>query len=169
MAVRPIVAWPDPVLSTPASPVIGVSDVADLAQDMLDTMYGAPGRGLAAPQVGVLQRVFVMDTTWKDGTRAPLICINPEIKDRSDRHVSGPEGCLSIPGVSLTVERSEWVDLEWSDLQGVRHCRRFDGFDAICIQHEYDHLDGIVTFDRVSAVARAEAEKTYNSYVETPR
>ncbi|APG45766.1 peptide deformylase [Phaeobacter porticola] len=169
MTVLPIVTWPDPVLSARADPVASIADVADLAQDMLDTMYAAPGRGLAAPQVGVLRRVFVMDTMWKDGARDPLVCINPEILALSDTLVTGPEGCLSIPGVSLEVARPDWVELGWRDLDGTRHQRRFDGFAAVCIQHEYDHLEGRVTFDQVLPEIRAKAEAAYQFDTEIPR
>ncbi|AHD08022.1 peptide deformylase [Phaeobacter gallaeciensis] len=169
MTVLPIRAWPDPVLSMRASPVDATEDVAELARDMLDTMYAAPGRGLAAPQVGVLARLFVMDTTWKEGARDPLVCINPDIVALSEEMATMSEGCLSIEGVSLDVTRPAWVDLAWSDLEGVRHQRRFEGFAAACVQHEYDHLEGCVTFDRVSPTARAAAVATYETYLETTR
>ncbi|WP_293576887.1 peptide deformylase [Phaeobacter sp.] len=169
MAVLQIVAWPDPVLSAVAEPATDVSEIADLAADMLETMYSAPGRGLAAPQVGHSLRLFVMDTTWKDEERTPMVFINPEILDRSSMMTVGPEGCLSIKGVSLDVERSDWVDVAWTTLQGERRTQRFDGFDAICIQHENDHLDGLVTFDRVSAAVRKEVEAAYHLLLETTK
>ncbi|MFV1491464.1 peptide deformylase [Phaeobacter sp. JH18-32] len=169
MTVLQIRAWPDPVLSSPATPVTDPSEVADLVRDMLDTMYAAPGRGLAAPQVGVLARVFVMDTTWKEGMRDPLVCLNPEIIALSVEMATRTEGCLSIRGLSLDVTRPAWVDLGWTDMEGVRHQRRFDGFAAACVQHEYDHLDGRVTFDRVDPEARAAALATYETNLETPR
>ncbi|AUQ65109.1 peptide deformylase [Phaeobacter inhibens] len=169
MAVLPIRAWPDPVLSTPAKPIATPGNVETLARDMLETMYAAPGRGLAAPQVGVLIRLFVMDTTWKEGTRDPLVCVNPDIVALSAETATMSEGCLSIKGVNLEVTRPARVDLAWSDLQGVRHQRRFEGFAAACVQHEYDHLEGRVTFDRVSPAARAAAVATYETYLETTR
>ncbi|MFS4581275.1 peptide deformylase [Phaeobacter sp. C3_T13_0] len=167
MAVLQIIAWPDPVLGKVTSPVVAISDVADLAHDMLDTMYAAPGRGLAAPQVGILLRLFVMDTTWKDGVRDPLVCVNPEVIAQSDEMATNAEGCLSIKGVSLDVTRPAWVELSWTDLQGIRNQRRFDGFAAACVQHEYDHLEGRLTFDLVTPTARASAEATYHAYQET--
>ena len=161
MSLLPILLWPDPRLSKVCAPVSG--DVSDLAADMLETMYAAPGRGLAAPQIGVLQRLFVMDVGWKDGDRDPRVYINPEIVARSETVVTGPEGCLSIPGVTADVTRSEWIILRWTDETGAVREERLDGFAAICAQHEYDHLDGIVTFDRVSSEARRALEADYAS------
>jgi len=163
MAVLDILKWPDPVLAQPCQPVADPAFMKRLAQDMLDTMYAAPGRGLAGPQVGQLLRIFVMDTTWKDGVRNPVACINPEIRDRSARFVDGMEACLSIPGVDMTVPRAEWIDLAWTDADGGDHVERLTGFDAVCAQHEYDHLDGIVIFDRIPRAARAAAEQAYNA------
>ena len=156
MAVLPILRWPDLRLSTVCAPV--TADVRALAADMLDTMYDAPGRGLAAPQVGVLQRLFVMDTTWKEGLRAPRVFVNPEIKWMSDRRATGPEGCLSLVGATTHVSRATEIRLGWTDLDGVRHEETLTGFAAICAQHEYDHLDGILTLDRLSPEDRAIAE-----------
>jgi peptide deformylase len=163
MQVLPIVTWPDPRLSTPCSPVAApeAEQTGRLAADMLNTMYHAQGRGLAAPQVGVLQRLFVMDVTWKEGTRRPCVCINPEIVARSATTAPGPEGCLSIPGVTVDVPRADWVELAFTGLDGQRRTERLTGFAAICAQHELDHLDGIVTFDRLSPEARAAAESSY--------
>lgn len=162
MAVLPILTWPDARLSQlcpPAAP--GDDGLRQLAADMLDTMYAAPGRGLAAPQVGVLTRLFVMDVTWKEGIMAPLVCLNPQILWRSDTLLAGPEGCLSIPGLSLEIVRAAEIDLAWTDLEGTPQHRRMTGFEAICAQHELDHLDGIVTFDRLTADARLDATGRY--------
>jgi peptide deformylase len=128
---------------------------------MLETMYAAPGRGLAGPQVGVLSRIFVMDVAWKDGAPEPMVFLDPEIVWRSPETRTGTEGCLSIPGVTAEVERATEIGVTWRDLDGVPHTRRFDAFAAICIQHETDHLDGLVTFDRVSPEARAGLEAAY--------
>jgi peptide deformylase len=128
---------------------------------MLETMYAAPGRGLAGPQVGVLRRIFVMDVAWKDGAPDPMVFLDPEIVWRSDETRTGTEGCLSIPGVTAEVERAAEIEVTWRDLDGAGHARRFDGFAAICIQHETDHLDGLVTFDRVAPEARAALEAAY--------
>ena len=155
MAVLPILRWPDPRLSQVCAPVDG--DVSGLAADMLDTMYDAPGRGLAAPQVGVRTRLFVMDTGWRSGAPAPLVCLNPEILWRSDTLSEGAEGCLSIPGPATPVTRATQIRLGWTGLDGVRHDALLDGFAAVCAQHEYDHLDGILTLDHLSPQARAAA------------
>ncbi len=155
MTVRPIVIWPDPRLSQICAPITEITaEVHELATDMLETMYAAPGRGLAAPQVGVLQRMFVMDCTWKEGTRAPVICINPTLTEISDTQAIATEGCLSIPGITAEVRRPAEVTLTWLDLEGRENTERFDGFAAVCVQHELDHLDGRVTFDRLPKAAR---------------
>lgn len=161
MAVLAIRRWPDPVLSQVCAPVAAPADVAGLAQDMLETMYAAFGRGLAAPQVGVSLRLFVMDLTWKEGTRAPQVIVNPEILWRSDDLAKGPEGCLSIPGITTVVERAQTVRMRWAGLDGMVTEATLTGFAAICAQHEYDHLNGIVTLDRLDADARAKAEAEY--------
>jgi peptide deformylase len=162
VSVLPIVLWPDPRLSTSCAPA-GPPDVAlrRLASDMLETMYAAPGRGLAGPQVGAMKRIFVMDTGWKEGERDPMVFLDPEITWRSPDTRMGAEGCLSIPGIAAEVTRSVGIEVGWRDLEGARHVRRFDGFAAICIQHEMDHLDGIVTLDRVAPEARAALEAAY--------
>ena len=153
----PILRWPDPRLSQVCAPAVPDDDLRTLAADMLETMYAAPGRGLAAPQVGRLVRMFVMDVDWKTGTPAPMVFVNPEIELLGER-VTGPEGCLSIPGPVTEVERAAQVRVRWTALDGTAHEAAFDGFAAICIQHEYDHLDGILTLDRLSPEARALAE-----------
>ena len=161
MSVRPIVAWPDARLSEVCTPVEDLSDIAELVRDMFDTMYDAPGRGLAAPQIGVMLRVFVMDPTWKEGDRTPFVCINPEILASSDVTASGTEACLSILGVSADVTRPTDVTLGYTDLDGVRHETRLSGLAATCAQHELDHLDGVVIFDRVTPEIRAQIEADY--------
>ena len=160
--IRDIVLWPDPVLSRVCDPVGEIDDDTHrLADDMLETMYAAPGRGLAAPQVGVPLRLFVMDTTWKDGERMPRVLINPRVLRYSDDRVTGPEGCLSIPGVTADVERAAEVTVRWTTLEGETREEVLTGFDAICAQHELDHLDGVVTLDRIRPEARAELEAVY--------
>lgn len=140
---------PDPVLRAICAPVVAFdASLATLAADMLETMYAAPGRGLAAPQVGVTQRVFVMDATWKDGTPSPQVFVNPEILQVSDRTVTQPEGCLSIPGDVTQVCRPDQVRLRWQDLDASWHEADFTGFEAACTQHELDHLDGILITDK---------------------
>ena len=161
MSVLPILRWPDTRLSERCDPIAPGPEASQLAQDMLDTMYDAPGRGLAAPQVGRLLRLFVMDVTWKEGEKTPMIFLNPEITWTSDDLHTGDEGCLSIPGVLASVTRPAEIELTWQDLEGSVQKRRFAGFAAACIQHETDHLNGIVTFDRISADTRASLEADY--------
>ena len=145
MSALPILRWPDPRLSTLCDPVADHHDLSDLVRDMFETMYDAYGRGLAAPQVGVMMRLFVMDCGWKDGDMTPMVCINPEIT-RAGGMVSGNEGCLSIPGV----------------MDGTAQEVELDGFEARCAQHELDHLDGLVTLDRLSPEARRVVEASYS-------
>jgi peptide deformylase len=162
VSVLPIVRWPDPRLSIPCASAGEVDEsLRRLAADMLETMYAAPGRGLAGPQVGVLRRIFVMDVTWKEGEPDPMVFLDPEIVWRSPQTRTAGEGCLSIPGIVAEVERAAEIEVVWRDLGGERHRRRFDGFAAVCIQHETDHVDGLVTFDRVPPEARAALEAAY--------
>ncbi|WP_158966146.1 peptide deformylase [Chachezhania sediminis] len=164
MPLLPILFWPDERLSQPCAEVADPTATADLVADMFETMYAAPGRGLAGPQVGRMLRLFVMDTTWKTSAGTPVACINPVIVAKSDQLVTGTEACLSIPGVDMLVPRSEWIDMEWMDVEGQRHVERLTGFDAICAQHEYDHLDGIVIFDRLPDEDRARKESAYEAH-----
>lgn len=155
---REIRRWPDAVLTQKAVPAVVDDATLTLAQDMLDTMYAAEGRGLAAPQVGVLTRVFVMDATWKIGAGTPEVFINPEIIWRSAELVPSSEGCLSIPGVLAEVSRAKEIILRWVMADNSVSAQKLVGFRAICAQHEMDHLDGIVTLDHLSPQERAKAE-----------
>jgi len=128
---------------------------------MLETMYDAPGRGLAAPQVGVMVRMFVMDAGWKEGKSDPLVCINPMFQEIGEDRVAGEEGCLSIPGITAMVNRPSTVQMQWTGITGARYVQSFEGFAAACVQHEMDHLDGVVTFDHLDAETRAEVEGQY--------
>ena len=149
MSVLEIVTWPDVRLTTVCDPVETRSPEIDrLIADMLETMYAAPGRGLAAPQVGRTERIFVFDAGWKTGTPTPVACINPQIPRLSDTRAIGEEGCLSIPGVPMNIRRATEVTLRWTDANGT-HERDFAGAEAVIVQHEYDHLDGVVIYDRV--------------------
>jgi peptide deformylase len=158
MTVLPILRWPDPRLSTPATHAPVDDSTLHLAEDMLDTMYEAQGRGLAGPQVGAMLRIFVMDANWKTGPRMPEIFLNPEILWRSDSTAPGPEGCLSIPGPVTEVTRHSEIILRWTTPDGAIAAQKLVGFRAICAQHEIDHLDGILTLDRLTPEARAKAE-----------
>lgn len=164
MSARAILTWPDPQLTVMCPPVAEITDdIRLLAADMLDTMYAAPGRGLAAPQIGVQLRLFVMDPTWKQGQPDPTICINPDILAHSDTVATAGEGCLSLPGVVVQVSRPTWVRMVWSDLDGIVHEEDLTGFRALCAQHELDHLDGLMTLDHVDAAQRADILAAYGA------
>jgi peptide deformylase len=155
MPTLPIVRYPDPVLRQVCLPVHHIDeDLRQLAADMLDTMYAAPGRGLAAPQIGIALRLFVMDPTWKDGIPAPRVCLNPEILAVSDDDATRDEGCLSIPGIPVRVTRPAEVTLRWTDLAGVVMEERLTGFAATVAQHELDHLNGRVILDLMDEPGR---------------
>ena len=160
MSVLPIVTWPDPRLSRRCDPV-GGEDLGPLIVDMFDTMYAANGRGLAAPQIGVMKRLFVMDCGWKEGERTPMVMIDPTIMAAERVEIESEEGCLSIPGLMVPVTRYVAVTVQWTDKNGDIHMGDFDGFEARCIQHEFDHLNGVVTLDRVDPAKRALLEKEY--------
>jgi peptide deformylase len=162
MAVLEILLWPDARLSALCASVDQVTDtIRKLAADMFDTMYAAPGRGLAGPQVGAMVRLFVMDATWKEGVKSPLVMINPEILSHSDERVEMDEVCLSIPGVEAPVTRPTRITIRWMDLDGATHVCEMDGAEARIAQHEFDHLNGRVHFDRLDAKARAHLEAAY--------
>ena len=161
MAVLPILRWPDPRLATLCAPATLGPALNALAADMLDTMYAAPGRGLAGPQVGALWRIFVMDVGWKDGQPTPEVIVNPAIVWSSPALAEGPEGCLSIPGITTRITRPSQITLRWTMLDGTAREDTLSSFAATCAQHEYDHLDGIVTFHRLSPEARAVAEAEF--------
>lgn len=164
MTVLPILTWPDPTLTEVCAPVEEITpEIETLARDMLDTMYHAQGRGLAAPQVGVTARVFVMDIGWKEGASDPLVCINPVLQEVSEDRATQTEACLSIPGVEAAVTRPAQVQMVWIGLNGARYVQSFGGFAAVCVQHELDHLDGVVTFDHLTPEAREALEMAYHA------
>lgn len=156
MALRPILMHPDPRLKKVATPVADVTDdIRVLAKDMLETMYDAPGIGLAAPQVGVLQRVLVMDCVKEeDAPPRPMVLINPEVTWASDELSTYEEGCLSIPEQYADVDRPAEVDVRWTALDGSDASERFDGLWATCVQHEIDHLDGKLFIDHLTSLKR---------------
>ena len=156
MSILPIRIYGDSVLRQVCALVEMDDDVRALAADMIETMYDAPGRGLAAPQVGQALRMFVMDARWKDsGDRAPLVVINPEIVERSDQLIENDEGCLSIPDIPVRIARPERIVMRWSDLGGAAHEAEMAGFEAVVAQHEYDHLDGVLNIDHLEEADRA--------------
>lgn len=163
MAVMKILHWPDPVLATMAGRIDPGADLRALVADMFDTMYAAPGRGLAGPQVGVLKRLFVMDCTWKEGEKSPRACLNPQITWRSEELVTREEGCLSIPGVLAEIARPAEVVMRWHDENWVEHEEKLSGFEATCAQHELDHLDGRVYLDYLSDGQRTDLLAAYEA------
>lgn len=155
MALRDILIVPHPALKTPAKPVGPVDKaVQGLMEDMLETMYAAPGIGLAAPQIGILQRIVVIDAAGKEERPEPLRMVNPEIVWASDEMHVLEEGCLSLPDQWGEVERHVSVRAAWTDEKGKRREREAEGLLAACIQHEIDHLDGILFVDHMSALKR---------------
>jgi peptide deformylase len=155
MAVLPIITAPDPRLKVKCEPVAEVDDeIARLMDDMLDTMYLAPGIGLAAPQIGVTKRILVVDVSPKDGPREPIRMANPEIIWSSEELAVYEEGCLSLPEQYADVERPERIKVRYLDEKGEQQEREADGILATCIQHEMDHLDGIIFVDHLSALKR---------------
>lgn len=152
--VREILIWPDPVLKQKARPVARVDDaVRTLVRDMFETMYAAKGVGLAAPQVGVLQRVIVLDTRPNQPESQPLAMINPELIALEGKAVYH-ESCLSIPGESEDVERAAVVTVRFLDPEGQEQTLVCEGLLAIAVQHETDHLNGTVYVDHVSSLKR---------------
>ncbi|MEQ9261254.1 MAG: peptide deformylase [Roseovarius sp.] len=153
---RPILIHPDPRLKKVCAPVSDISDeLRALADDMLETMYDAPGIGLAAPQVGVLDRVIVMDCVKEEGASPrPMVLVNPEVVARSDEMNVYEEGCLSIPEEFGEVKRPKVVDVAWMDLDGNARQETFDGLWATCVQHEIDHLNGKLFIDYLGPMKR---------------
>jgi peptide deformylase len=180
MAIREILEVPDPRLKQVSTPVESFDDsLKTLVADMFETMYDAPGIGLAAVQVGVPLRVLVIDLQPEDPDAEPELChahgdhahyhtptkreprvfINPEVFDPSDELRIYSEGCLSVPEIYAEVERPEQVRARWQDVDGKQHEEAFDGLLATCLQHEIDHLEGIVFIDRLSRLKRGMAIK----------
>ena len=155
MAELPIITAPDPRLKVTCEPVETVDDsIAKLMRDMLDTMYLAPGIGLAAPQVGVTKRVLVVDVAPKDAPREPICMANPEILWHSEEQSTYEEGCLSLPEQYAEVERPSQIRVRYLDETNTVQERDAEGLLATCIQHEMDHLDGIIFVDHISALKR---------------
>jgi peptide deformylase len=155
MALRTILTAPDPRLKKKAQPVAAVDeDVRQLMDDMLETMYAAPGIGLAAPQVDVLKRVIVLDIDREDTKTGPLLMANPEIVEASDEDATYEEGCLSLPEHYSDVVRPAKVTVRYLDRDGVQKDLACEGLLATCVQHEIDHLDGILFVDHISSLKR---------------
>jgi len=160
MAILPIIETPDARLKTISTPVDGVDDaLRAFIKDMFDTMYDAPGIGLAAIQVGVPKRVLVIDLQDKDEEtgaviREPRVFINPEIVETSEDLTVYSEGCLSVPDQYADVQRPAVIKAKWLDENGKTHEEVIEGLLAICLQHEMDHLNGILFIDHLSKLKR---------------
>ncbi len=160
MALRDILVVPDPILKRVSEPVDGVDDdLRALMDDMLETMYAAPGIGLAAVQVGVPKRVIVMDLAKPDEEAQPRYYVNPEITWASEELAPYEEGCLSVPEIYEEVDRPAKVKLRYLDYHGKAVEEEAEGLFAVCIQHEMDHLQGVLFIDHLSRLKREQAVK----------
>ncbi|TAK48612.1 MAG: peptide deformylase [Xanthobacteraceae bacterium] len=162
MALRDIICIPDPRLRQKSAPVRTVTpEVRALVADMFETMYAAPGIGLAAIQVAVPLRIITMDLSRQEEPKAPRVFIDPEILAASDDTVPYEEGCLSVPDYYEEVLRPARVRLRYMDLDGKVHEEDADGLLATCIQHEIDHLDGVLFIDHLSKLKRDRVMKKF--------
>ncbi len=162
MALRDIITLPDKRLRSVSKPVVEIGDeIRTLVADMFETMYEAPGIGLAAVQVGVPSRVIVMDLSKREAEAEPRVFINPEITWSSEEKSLYEEGCLSIPDVHEDVERPARVKIRYLDLEGKPHEEDAEGLFATCIQHEVDHLNGVLFIDHISKLKRERITKKF--------
>ncbi|ACS54383.1 peptide deformylase [Rhizobium leguminosarum] len=155
MTIKPLIILPDPVLRQLSKPIERVdSDLQRLADDMLETMYDAPGIGLAAIQIGVPRRMLVIDIAREGEEKQPQVFINPEVVKSSDERSVYEEGCLSIPDYYAEVERPAVVSVKYLDRNGKEQTVEADGLLATCLQHEIDHLNGVLFIDYISRLKR---------------
>lgn len=155
MSLRPLVILPDPLLRLVSKPVERFdAALKQFSEDMLETMYDAPGIGLAAIQVAEPVRMVVIDLSKEDEPNAPQVFINPEVLSRSDAINVHEEGCLSIPDYFADVERPASITVAYQDLEGTKHEINADGLLATCLQHEIDHLNGVLFIDHISRLKR---------------
>jgi peptide deformylase len=155
MTIKPLIILPDPILRQVSSPLEAIGDEARrLADDMLETMYDAPGIGLAAIQIGVARRMLVLDVSKDDEEKKPLVFINPEIVKSSDTRSVYEEGCLSIPDYYAEVERPAEITVRYLDRDGKEQTVDAVGLLATCLQHEIDHLNGVLFIDHISKLKR---------------
>ena len=156
MTLRQILTEPNKILREKSQPVEQVnSDLQKLMDDMLETMYAAPGIGLAAIQVGVPKRVIVLDIAPKDKPRNPMFFVNPEIIKKSDNNSTYEEGCLSVPGQFAEIDRPDKCHIKYLDYHGQQKEIKAEGMLATCIQHEMDHLEGILFIDYLSKLKKS--------------
>lgn len=157
-----IVQSPDPVLAQVCEPCVpGDEALKSLAEEMAQAMYANNGCGLAAPQVGVSQRFVVIDVDWDDDHKDPLFLVNPTIVETKGDLEPSDEGCLSLPGISVSVQRYPWVRARYYDLEGELWEIEGDGLLARCIQHELDHLEGKTLLESCDPVTRLTAIREY--------
>ncbi|ENN86359.1 Peptide deformylase [Rhizobium freirei PRF 81] len=155
MTIKPLIILPDPLLRQASKPIERIdAEIQRLADDMLETMYDAPGIGLAAIQVGVARRLLVIDVAREGEEKKPLVFINPEIVASSDERSVYEEGCLSIPDYYAEVERPARVTVKHLDRDGKEQIIEADGLLATCVQHEIDHLNGVLFIDYISRLKR---------------
>ena len=155
MATMPIIWAPDPVLKTKCIPVDTIDvTILSLMDNMLETMYQAPGIGLAAPQVGIKQRIIVIDCSSKDEAPQPYRMVNPELVSVSPELSTHEEGCLSLPGFYAEITRPAEARVSYTDEKGKQQTIDVDGLLSVCIQHEIDHLNGILFVDHLSSLKR---------------
>jgi peptide deformylase len=163
MAIREILKLPDPILKKVSKPVEKITpEILALMDDMLETMYAAPGIGLAAVQIGAPKRLVVVDTVRDEAPKNPLYLINPELVWSSEELNEHEEGCLSIPEVFDKVKRPAQVRVRFLDRNGVEQEMHCDGLLATCIQHEIDHLNGVLFIDRLSRLKRDRVMKKFS-------
>jgi peptide deformylase len=156
MTIRPILTAPDPRLKKVAAEIAKVDgEIRRLIDDMLETMYEADGIGLAAVQIGVAKRVIVMDIDQKDGKKNPWVFVNPKLLWTSEELATFEEGCLSVPDIWEEVERPARIRAEYRDRDGKKQTLEADGLLADCLQHEMDHLDGVLFIDHLSRLKRS--------------
>jgi peptide deformylase len=155
MAILPIITIPDPLLRKKAAPIERVdAALLKLAENMLATMYDAPGIGLAAPQVGILRRLIVMDPSRDEEAKQPLIMVNPVILERGSEMRTHEEGCLSIPDVTAEIERPAMTRVGFIDTEGKSQEQALEGIWSTLVQHEIDHLNGVLFIDYMSRLKR---------------
>ena len=155
MTIKPLIILPDPILRQVSTPIETIDGEArKLADDMLETMYDAPGIGLAAIQIGVARRMLVLDVSKDGEDKQPLVFINPEIVAASDARSVYEEGCLSIPDYYAEVERPAAITVRHLDRDGKEQVTEADGLLATCLQHEIDHLNGVLFIDHISKLKR---------------
>ena len=165
MAIREIIKVPNPILKKVSEPVAEVNDeIRGILDDMLETMYAAPGIGLAAVQVGILKRLIVVDVSKDDKKKTPIFLVNPQIIYKSKNTSIHEEGCLSLPGHFAEIERPSECHIDYVDYNGKKKKLKADGLLSTCIQHEIDHLDGVLFIDYLSKLKKDMIIKKLKKY-----